>query len=237
MLCETKEEDGEVRNASIHPSLLNGDSSNSRRPSILIRICAANLLVAAAVSLSGCEIQFTPEPIPLAFPSGEAPLPSSGYELEYVPELWNDGGEVQFSTNCYAYMLGSRLGHPINDKPQPGDLSGDYYIRNGGPIGVDKIVELTKSDAEFVDIRFEDSTAEASCPSGSYKVALVIDPLVDYHWYRQNPDGTWSSKSGWLPVTELDASGHTISDPRMADRDYGFVNYTEFGGFFCTASR
>ena len=131
---------------------------------------------------------------------------------------------------------GQSAGHPINDKPQPGDLSGDYYIRNGGSIGVDKIVELTKSDAEFVDIRFEESTAEASCPSGTYKVALVVDPLDDYHWYRQNPDGTWSSKSGWLPVTELDASGHAISDPRMSDRDYGFVNYTEFGGFFCTAS-
>jgi len=225
-----------MHDAILYSPFLNGDVSRSRCPSVMIRICAAILLVAASGSLSGCEFQFTPEPIPPAFPSGESPLPTSGYELEYAPELWNDGSEVQFSTNCYAYMLDSPLGHPINDKPQPGDLSGDYYIRNGGPIGVDKIVELTKSDAEFVDIRFEDSTAEASCPSGTYKVALVVDPLVDYHWYRQNPDGTWSSKSGWLPVTELDASGHAISDPRTADRDYGFVNYTEFGGFFCTAS-
>ena len=59
-------------------------------------------------------------------------------------------------------MLCSRLGHPIIDRPNPGDLSGDFYMRNGGPIGVDKIVELTKSDAEFVDIRLADSSAEAS---------------------------------------------------------------------------
>ena len=63
-------------------------------------------------------------------------------------------------------------------------------MRHGGPIGVDKIIELTNSDAEIVDIRFEESTAEESCPSDTYKVALVVDPLVDYHWYRQNPDGT-----------------------------------------------
>lgn len=99
-----------MHDAILYSPLLNGDISRSRRPSVMIRICAAILLVAASGTLSGCEIQFTPEPIPPAFPPGEAPLPTSGYELEYASNLWNDGGEVRFSTNCYAYMPGSRPG-------------------------------------------------------------------------------------------------------------------------------
>jgi len=56
-------------------------------------------------------------------------------------------------------------------------------------------------------------------PSGSYKVALVFSN-DDYHWYRQNPDGTWSHKPGITQVTNLDASGNLIYNPKMADRDY-----------------
>ena len=40
----------------------------------------------------------------------------------------------------------------------------------------------------------------------------------DYHWYRQNPDGTWSHKPGNTPVTNLDYAETLIYDPNTANR-------------------
>ena len=36
--------------------------------------------------------------------------------------------------------------------------------------------------------------------SGGYAVLLVISPGRDYHWYRQEADGTWSHKPGSYAV-------------------------------------
>jgi hypothetical protein len=187
------------------------------------------------LALSGCDIQFTPEPIPQPFPDQNAPLPVSGFELNYEPALWNDAGLIQFSTNCYAYMLDRRVGFPEGHKLQPGELSG-APLSSAAEVTADRITELVLADAQAVNFSFEAVDATATCPSGTYKVALVVDPGVDYHWYRQNPDGTWSHKPGHSEVTDLDASGARVVDPATADRDYGFINYSEFGGYFCTGA-
>lgn len=183
------------------------------------------------IAVSGCNINFNPKPIPQPFPSQGA-LPVSGFEHEYDPGLWNDGGLVQNSTNCYAYILNRWFGFPLFHKLQPGELSGNP-LSSASDIDVTRIIELTRQDAQFEGFYFEDVLPDDPCVAGSYKVALVVDPGVDYHWYRQNPDGTWSGKSGHTEATDLDASGNVIYDPRAADRDYGFPNYTEFGGFYC----
>ena len=58
---------------------------------------------------------------------------------------------------------------------------------------------------------------------GGYAVALVVDPGADYHWYRQNSDGTWSHKRGDTLVID------GVIDPMEDARAYG---YTEFVGYF-----
>lgn len=74
-----------------------------------------------------------------------------------------------------------------------------------------------------------------------YKVALVIDNQYkygdkykyDYHWYRQNSDGTWSHKPGTTPVTNLDASKNIIMDPLECDRNVeDGLNYNYFVGYY-----
>ena len=78
-------------------------------------------------------------------------------------------------------------------------------------------------------------------PIGYSKIALVIDPMDDYHFYRQDPDGYWSHKPGSQPVTRLDADGVLIIDPKTANRDYTIqgksLNYTLFCGFFSVPRR
>lgn len=89
------------------------------------------------------------------------------------------------------------------------------------------------------------------CDADSYKKALVLNPLdaaekadalpdgnqTDLHWYRQNPDGTWSHKRGQQPATDKapgkpdgTGGGGKIADPRAAEAR---GPYTEFCGCFC----
>ena len=68
-------------------------------------------------------------------------------------------------------------------------------------------------------------------------MALVIAPGFDYHWYRQNSDGTWSHKQGHTNVTNVDASGDVIYNPQTCDRNYKsahgpLYNYTIFAGYY-----
>jgi hypothetical protein len=62
--------------------------------------------------------------------------------------------------------------------------------------------------------------------------ALVVAPGNDYHWYRHDPNGMWSGKHGGTPVDNVDASGRLISDPRAANQNFGYANYSDWGGYF-----
>ena len=74
-----------------------------------------------------------------------------------------------------------------------------------------------------------------TCPIGTYKVALVVGTspagTLDYHWYRQNSDGTWSHKQSLQPISNLDESDQLIYDPQTADRG----GYTEFLGYYAVS--
>lgn len=175
-----------------------------------------------------------------------SPLPISGYELEYDPESWNDvivysSYTISKFTNCYAYVLNNQI-DPCGDqfgcthvydimgshKQQPGKFYNEYRdtgdeitTSNLDPesyiIAVEKDFETYNSifGTSLVFERMDDP--EEPCPSGMYKVAFVFAQGIDYHWYRQNPDGSWSHKQGESDVTDKDNSGHLIMDPRTAD--------------------
>ena len=74
-------------------------------------------------------------------------------------------------------------------------------------------------------------------PIDGYKVYLAIRPkrigiASDYHWYRQNPDGTWSHKRGPTPVTNKDNNGNPIQNPKEAAVLAGYT--LEVGYFIVT---
>ena len=124
----------------------------------------------------------------------------------------------------------------------------------------DSIAANAMADAAYFEIYFEPIGRDEVCPEGTYKIALVVDlnddpdyqnsidadprdPRVlvesadtDYHWYRQNPDGTWSHKRGGTMVTNLDASDDVIYDPQFCDRTYGGYDYTVFVGYFAVSA-
>lgn len=70
---------------------------------------------------------------------------------------------------------------------------------------------------------------------------LVVDDEIfpgDYHFYRQNPDGTWSHKQGCGgKATNLDGNGNVINDPETCSRydiEIDF-NYGTFVGFYAVS--
>jgi len=61
---------------------------------------------------------------------------------------------------------------------------------------------------------------------GSYKIALIVGNF-DYHWLRQNPEGSWSHKRGLTEVINYDAKGQVIYDPSTANFNYSEIE--EYG--------
>ena len=83
----------------------------------------------------------------------------------------------------------------------------------------------------------EMTSFEEKCPTGTSKIALVVDASDDYHFFRQDSNGYWSHKPGARRVTNVDAAGSKIWDPRLAHLDYtsneGSLNYDLFCSYMC----
>ena len=167
--------------------------------------------------------------------------PLSGFEpLVGIPK-YNLSVPMLDSHNCFAYAL-DYVDMPDDklcnangcDIPfhQPGRKSGyPKWSQIKGKRCPDLIGRL-KGDIPSI----ERTTFTKKCPRGYYKIALVVDPKNDYHFYRQDADGMWSHKPGGTKVTRLDASGRPIYNPELADRDYrkeGNLNYKKFCSYLC----
>jgi hypothetical protein len=67
----------------------------------------------------------------------EIPLPPS---RKYHPLYWNDGKDIQFSTNCYAYALNLPF-HPITKELFQGCSLRNFSLQPGGLSGYDLDLE------------------------------------------------------------------------------------------------
>ncbi len=140
----------------------------------------------------------------------------------YSPSYWNDGGTIQRNNNCYNYANNKRT----DTYAQPGRAAGAMYS------------SLTCADVYNAAIAdgLVPLPASGNCPDGRAKIALFVDPGVDYHWYRLDSGGMWSHKPGRAQATNLDNSGNPISNPETADRCGGWLCYTDFCGYLCSCS-
>jgi hypothetical protein len=134
----------------------------------------------------------------------------------YEPNVWN-AMPRQARNNCYNYATNVRT----DSFAQPGFAAGMASLADA---------ELTCAGVyprAIADQLIDAPDAENGCPDEGHLVALVIDPLWDYHWYRKGRNSRWSHKPGGQPVTDLDNAGALIADPRSAARG----PYTEFCTF------
>jgi len=192
------------------------------------------VVIGGLLLLTGCS-QIEPE-----VPSVEIPPATSPHVFQFSAEDYNDEQYVE-RTNCYAYAFDT-INNPVTNQDlktrteasgdetyefalQPGLLSGQFdpydatYI-SGTPDGNQHLIDLATADAKAMGLNFQ---AFQPGMTGGYAVLLVVMPNGDYHWYREDGDGTWSHKRGGTPVI----SG--VIDPVQ---DAISLNYTEIVGFF-----
>jgi len=140
----------------------------------------------------------------------------------YSPAYWNDGGTIQYNNNCYNYGNNKKT----NTFAQPGRAAGAMYAS----LTCNAVYNAAIADG------LESVPASGICPDEKDKVALVVDPGTDYHWYRLDSGGMWSHKPGGTMATNLDNSGNPIGNPETADRCGGWLCYTDFCGYLCSCS-
>jgi hypothetical protein len=168
--------------------------------------------------------------------AARAPQPAPPCSMPpYSPGYWNDGGTVQWNNNCYNYGNNKRT----DTFAQPGLAAGAEYSM---PITCTGILNAATADG-LVPL-----PASGTCPGGKDKIAFVVAPCVapgcaapyfsgnDFHWYRLGTDGMWTHKPGGGQATNLDESGHTISNPETANRCGPYLCYSQFCGYFCSCS-
>jgi len=172
--------------------------------------------------------------------------PRSGYEPPYEPHTWNQDEAIYKSMNCYAYAFDFRDPKLVgkcrqnNNQdcrqffPQPGALNGNRDALNASERRNCAVVEhLMKLDVPEI----KKTDFHSKCPPGHSKIALVVDPGEDYHFYRQDPDGYWSHKDGSNKVKNFDSLRRRIFNPAGAIRDMRWqgsdLNYSDFCGFYC----
>lgn len=150
-------------------------------------------------------------------------LPLSGDELNFNGTDWTSS-----SYNCYAYALNTK-NHGFM---QPGQSDAKYkeYKNNTAYLTKDFLYDMVQLDSINYNFKFKTVDKNTKCSPGYYKVALVIAPNLDYHWYRQNKDGTWSHKSGRDPAINYENknSSNLIFDPETCNRGI----YSLFCGFY-----
>lgn len=136
----------------------------------------------------------------------------------YQPAFWNDGSTIQRNNNCYNYANNKRT---------------DTFAQPGRAHGVTGYAMTSQAlyNAAVAD-GLVPTTSSGTSPDGKTKIALVVAPGIDYHWYRQDANGRWTHKPGQTQATNVDNSGVTISNPETANRGM----YTSFVGYFFTPS-
>lgn len=154
------------------------------------------------------------------------PLPVSGYELPYEPDKWNNtlvnGEYIYEGTNCYAYALDAPFAPDENDSLWYENPDG--YVK---PMYINENTVINKNHLINDSIKYGFTCIQVNkyeiCPIGTYKIAFYRVYDSDYHFIRQNYDGTWSHKNGNHQVHNLNID----KDELLLDPDNAFNIYHE----------
>ncbi|WPU66584.1 hypothetical protein [Peredibacter starrii] len=133
---------------------------------------------------------------------------------QFNPEFWYDY-DVLTTNNCYNYATNRAEG----SWAQPGEASGEKYKS----MTCKDIYKAASKDWGLIPTSYFPLSANQK----ETLIALVVNPGIDFHWYRRGSNNIWSHKLNFQ-VLETDSSDRLITDPVTADRG----RYSEFCGYF-----
>lgn len=155
-------------------------------------------------------------------------LPRSGSEPTNFQYYKTRRGIIR--NNCMGFAFGER-GRNDYTKQQPGNRTRGLKGSNFSLATCDELVRRVMSDYKG---RVYKASPDTPCRRGYGKVMAFLAPDMDYHFFRQGPDGFWEHKRGLTPATKVDACGLPIVNPQQACRNYGSgYNYKVSCATFC----
>jgi hypothetical protein len=138
--------------------------------------------------------------------------------------------------NCYTYAINQPINPFTNTiydswvKCQPGNLGGMGIDKGNLVRASKKSIVLARKDLKKLGYELLKTTYKKQIKSNEecWKVAFCYTNN-DYHWYRQNLDGTWSHKRGlYGKVLNVDEDKNIIYNPEICNRG----DYVNFVGFY-----
>jgi hypothetical protein len=157
------------------------------------------------------------------------------YSPEYDPDFWNVS-DIQNINNCYNYAC-NKLENSIYKNAQPGFGSGctfEQYHYNYSYTWEKAFIEASGNDGliyiGIIPLFLVDIYLLPSYPNYTL-AALMIGENGQFHWYRQDRDGFWSSKNYNDPVKNVDSTGSLIYDPQIQEKAW-LPNCKIFLGYF-----
>ena len=123
-----------------------------------------------------------------------------------IPEY--EEGRFKGNINCYFYALDLSLPYIFSEsftritnfplRTNIGEISALKYFRNNFEAPTD-LLDYVYTDLDTLKIKVYDSGINIPLHHNGYKIALFIEDNKrhDYHFARQNSDGSWSSKLGY----------------------------------------
>lgn len=169
--------------------------------------------------------------------------PLTGAEPVYEPKRWNTNTKFKNTHNCFAYAMNVFDKRQITrcrgkkcdvSFHQPGEASGYRKFSDKNPKTCPNLIARVIGDNPTIVM----SDFTSKCPQNTSKIAIIIDESDDYHFLRQDANKFWSHKPGARDVTNVDALGHRIWDPKLAyynytDKPKNELNYDVFCSYMC----
>ena len=147
--------------------------------------------------------------------------------------------------NCYTYALSYYVNPKTGYKfsyggTNPGAMGGSSITLSdlvNATTAKTKIEAALTKDFNYFGGSWKEISASDQPRAGYFKVALVLAPGQDYHWYRQIPGGTFTHKPSILAARDYDSSNYLIYQPNTCNRDGTqdsppTPNYTNFIAFY-----
>ncbi|MFN8612584.1 MAG: hypothetical protein U0931_33900 [Vulcanimicrobiota bacterium] len=129
--------------------------------------------------------------------------------------------KFQVNNNCYNYACDVATNSFAQPGRKHGLLLGEGWTPEDVATGAkaDGLIEISRQP--MTNDQMQEKAKEL--PPGHFVALLMSAPDSnaqwpgDYHWVRQDENGSWSQKDGTDQVTNFDYAGHPILDPSAAN--------------------
>lgn len=131
--------------------------------------------------------------------------PNFERDLEFYSKK-NPDPEYKFGFNCYAYAMRFPIEYSLSERYfhayyRPGFLT----TRSLEIPDPQTLIELFNADCDALGLRHEPARLDDPVEPDSYKIEIFYSRAEnDFHFLRQNDDGSWSSKRSWEKIPHIE---------------------------------